>query len=149
METRDTSLVSRGHVVLDSVSDQPWSNYFCCMAVAHRPWMQRHPVAANRALRAMMKGADVVAREPDRSARVLVDGGFSSNYDYACSILKKIPHDVWRGYDPLDSVRFYALRLQESGLIKSTPEQIIERGTDFRYLAELKRELKLSPPVPA
>lgn len=77
----------------------------------------------------MMKGADVVAREPDRSARILVDGGFTSNYDYACSILKKIPYDVWRGFDPADSVRFYALRLKESGLIKSTPDQIIERGT--------------------
>jgi len=131
-----------GHVVLDSVTDRPWSDYYCCMAVANRTWMEQHPVAASRALRALMKGADVVAREPDRSARILVDGGFTSNYDYACSILKKIPYDVWRGLDPLDSVRFYALRLQESGLIKSTPDEIIERGTDFRYLAELKRELK-------
>ena len=131
-----------GHVVLDSVTDRPWADYFCCMAVANRTWTEQHPVAASRALRAMLKGADVVAREPDRSARLLVDGGFTHNYDYACSILKKIPHDVWRGFDPLDSVRFYALRLQESGLIKSTPDQIIERGTDFRYLAELKRELK-------
>ena len=131
-----------GHVVLDSVTDRPWSDYYCCMAVANRTWVERHPVAASRALRAIMKGADAVAREPDRSARTLVDGGFTPNYDYACSILKKIPYDVWRGFDPLDSVRFYALRLQESGLIKSTPDQIIERGTDFRYLAELKRELK-------
>jgi NitT/TauT family transport system substrate-binding protein len=131
-----------GHVVLDSVTDRPWSDYFCCMAVANRAWMERHPVAARRALRAIMKGADVVAREPTQSARVLVDGGFTSNFDYACDILKKIPHNVWRGFDPVDSVRFYALRLKESGLIKSTPEQIVERGTDFRYLPELKRELK-------
>ena len=131
-----------GHVVLDSMTDRPWSDYFCCMAVANRTWMERHPVAARRALRAMMKGADVVAREPEQSARVLVDGGFTSNFDYACDILKKMPYDVWRGLDPLDSVRFYALRLRESGLIESTPDQIIEEGTDFRYLTELKRELK-------
>jgi NitT/TauT family transport system substrate-binding protein len=131
-----------GHVVLDSVTDRPWSDYFCCMAVANRPWMEKHPVAAKRALRALLKGADSVAKEPNGAARFLVDGGFTTNFDYACDILKKIPHNVWRQFDPLDSMRFYALRMKEAGLIKSTPEQIIEDGTDFRYLAELQRELK-------
>jgi NitT/TauT family transport system substrate-binding protein len=41
-----------------------------------------------------------------------------------------------------DTVRFYALRLQEVGLIKSTPKKIIAEGTDWRFLNELKRELK-------
>jgi NitT/TauT family transport system substrate-binding protein len=41
-----------------------------------------------------------------------------------------------------DTVRFYALRLHEAGLIKSTPQRIIEQGTDWRFLNELKRELK-------
>lgn len=53
--------------------------------------------------------------------------------------LREIPYNVWRELDPLDSIRFYALRLKEAGLIKSTPEQIIEDGTDFRFLGELKR----------
>jgi NitT/TauT family transport system substrate-binding protein len=40
-------------------------------------------------------------------------------------------------------VRFYALRLHESGLIISTPQKIIAEGsTDWRFLNELKRELK-------
>jgi NitT/TauT family transport system substrate-binding protein len=43
---------------------------------------------------------------------------------------------------PEDTVRFYALRLQEVGMIKSTPQTIIARGTDWRFLTELKRELK-------
>ena len=34
------------------------------------------------------------------------------------------------------------LRMQETGMIKSSPQQIIANGTDFRFLDELKRELK-------
>jgi NitT/TauT family transport system substrate-binding protein len=32
--------------------------------------------------------------------------------------------------------------LQEVGLIKSSPQKIIAQGTDWRYLNELKKELK-------
>ena len=39
-------------------------------------------------------------------------------------------------------MRFYALRLREAGLIKNSPQQIIAQGTDWRFLAELRRELK-------
>ena len=35
-----------------------------------------------------------------------------------------------------------ALRLHESGLIKSSPQKIISQSTDWRFLKELKRELK-------
>jgi NitT/TauT family transport system substrate-binding protein len=72
----------------------------------------------------------------------MVDGGFTDSYDLAVENLKEIPYNVWREFPPEDTVRFYVLRLKEAGLIKSTPEQIIKAGTDFRYLSELKRELK-------
>jgi NitT/TauT family transport system substrate-binding protein len=39
-------------------------------------------------------------------------------------------------------MRFYALRLREVGMINSTPNKIIAQGTDWRFLNELKRELK-------
>ena len=39
-------------------------------------------------------------------------------------------------------MRFYALRLHEVGMIKSTPQEIIAQGTNWRFLNELKRELK-------
>ena len=44
--------------------------------------------------------------------------------------------------DAEDTVRFYALRLHEAGMIKSDPNTIIAKGTDWRFLNELKRELK-------
>jgi NitT/TauT family transport system substrate-binding protein len=39
-------------------------------------------------------------------------------------------------------VRFYALRLNEVGMIRSTPQEIIEQGTDWRFLREIKSELR-------
>jgi NitT/TauT family transport system substrate-binding protein len=39
-------------------------------------------------------------------------------------------------------MRFWALRLHEVGLIKWSPQKIIADGTDWRFLNELKRELK-------
>lgn len=55
-----------------------------------------------------------------------------------------IPFHTWRQYDPADTLRVFSLRLREAGLVNSTPEPIIRRGTDFGYLRELKRELKES-----
>ena len=48
----------------------------------------------------------------------------------------------WREYDAEDAIRFYALRLHEFGFIKSSPQKILAEGTDWRFLNELKRELK-------
>jgi NitT/TauT family transport system substrate-binding protein len=56
--------------------------------------------------------------------------------------LKDIPYAKWREYDPEDTVRFYSLRLQEVGMIKSSPKNIIAQGTDWRFLKELKKEMK-------
>jgi NitT/TauT family transport system substrate-binding protein len=56
--------------------------------------------------------------------------------------MKDIPYNRWREYDPEDTVRFFSLRLHEVGMIKSSPEQIISRGTDWRFFNELKQELK-------
>src|SRR5215831_14274184 len=44
-----------GHVVVSSTVDRPWSQYFCCMAATHRDFVQKHPVATKRALRAILK----------------------------------------------------------------------------------------------
>jgi NitT/TauT family transport system substrate-binding protein len=131
-----------GHVILNSMMDMPWSQYFCCMVAANREFMQKNPVATKRVLRAILKATDIVAREPERAARFLVDKGYTKNYDYALDAMKNIPYNKWREYDPADTLRFYALRLRDAGMIKSSPDQIIAKGTDWRFLNELKVELK-------
>ena len=132
-----------GHVVVNSMMDRPWSNYFCCMAYTRRDFVRKYPVATKRVLRAILKGADVCAREPARAARFLVDKGFTKDYDYALQTMQEMQMAYrWREYDPEDTLRFYALRLHEAGMIKSSPQKIIAQGTDWRFLRELKKELK-------
>jgi len=131
-----------GHVIMNSMMDRPWSQYFCCMVNANRDFVRKYPVATKRALRAILKGADICAREPARVARFLVDKGYTENYEYAFETLKEIPYGKWREYDPEDTIRFYSLRLQEVGMIKSSPQKILAQGTDWRFLREIKKELK-------
>jgi len=83
-------------------------------------YVRKHPVATKRVLRAVLKGADLCAAQPERVDRQLVDDGLTESYDRI----------------------LYALRLHEAGLILSTPQKIIADGTDWRFLSELKRELK-------
>ena len=131
-----------GHVVVNSNVDRPWSHYFCCVAAAHSDFVRKHPVATKRALRAILKATDRCASEPDRASRYLVETGRTPRQDLARQVLKDIPYDRWREYDPEDTIRFYALRLREAGMIKATPQKIIAQGTDWRFLNQLKRELK-------
>ncbi|HEX2461873.1 MAG TPA: ABC transporter substrate-binding protein [Vicinamibacterales bacterium] len=131
-----------GRVILNTTTDKPWSQYFCCMLVGHREFVRAHPIATKRVLRAILKANGICAAEPERAAQQLVDGGFTEQYDYALETLSEIPYRAWREFDPEDTIRFYALRLHEAGLITSIPKQIIAEGTDWRFLNELKRELK-------
>jgi NitT/TauT family transport system substrate-binding protein len=131
-----------GHVIVNSTVDRPWSQYFCCMAAGNREYVQKYPVATKRALRAILKATDLCATEPTRVARQIVDGGFTARYDYALQTFNEVPYDKWREYDAADTIRFYALRMHETGFIKSSPQKIIADGTDWRFLNELKRELK-------
>jgi NitT/TauT family transport system substrate-binding protein len=130
------------HVVLNSIVDRPWSQYFCCMLAGNREFVTANTVATKRVLRAIVKAADLCVSQPALIARQIVDRGFADNYDFALQSLGAIPYDKWREYDPEDTVRFYALRLHEVGFIKSTPQKIIADGTDWRFLDEVKRELK-------
>jgi NitT/TauT family transport system substrate-binding protein len=129
-----------GHVIVNSGLDRPWSQYFCCIPAAHREFVRKHPMATKRALRAIVKAANFCAAEPERAARMVADKGY--RYDYSLKTMKEIQYTRWRDYDAEDTVRFYSLRLREAGMIKSTPSKIIADGTNWRFLNELKRELK-------
>ena len=72
---------------------------------------------------------------------MLVDGGFTARYDYALEALTEVPYDRWREYGSRGHAVLRA-RLHEAGMITSTPNKIIAEGTDWRFLDELKRELK-------
>jgi NitT/TauT family transport system substrate-binding protein len=131
-----------GHVVVNSALDHPWSQYFCCMVLGNREFVYKHPVATKRALRAILKAADICASEPERAAQFIVEKAYAKRYDYALQVMQNLPYRMWREYDPEDTVRFYALRLHEAGMIHNSPQKIIAQGTDWRFFNELKKELK-------
>jgi NitT/TauT family transport system substrate-binding protein len=133
---------ARGHVLVNTTFDRPWSQYFCCVLNANRDFVQRHPVAAKRAVRALLKAADICANEPEAAARTLVEKNYEPRYEVGLEVLKTLPYGRWRTDDPAATLRFHALRLREAGMIKSTPQQIIDRGSNFSFLNELKKELK-------
>jgi NitT/TauT family transport system substrate-binding protein len=141
-EPQELRVRHAGHVIVSTAVDRPWSQYFCCMLSGNREYVRNHPVATKRALRAILKATDLCATDPARAARQIVDRGFTPRYDYALQTLSENFYDKWRDYDAEDTLRFYALRLHEAGLIKSIPQKIIAEGTDWRFLNELKRELK-------
>jgi NitT/TauT family transport system substrate-binding protein len=131
-----------GHVLINSTVDRPWSQYYCCMVYTHKAFVQQYPVATKLVLRAILKAADLCTSEPDRAARFLVDKGYTKTYAYARETMQDVVYRQWREYDPEDAVRFYALRLQEAGMIRSTPQKLIVQGTDWRFLNALKKEMK-------
>jgi NitT/TauT family transport system substrate-binding protein len=131
-----------GRVIVNSALDRPWSQYFCCLLAGNREFVEKHPGATRRVLRAILKATDLCVTDPIGVAQRLVEHRFTPNYQYALQTLNELPYDKWREYDPEDTVRFYALRLRDVGLVKSTPQRIITEGTDWHFLNELKRELK-------
>lgn len=105
-------------------------------------FVKKYPVATKRVLRAILKATDLCALEPERVGQFLVDRGFVRNRAYAVQTLREIPWTRWRDYDPADTMRFYALRLHEAGMIRTNPQKILARGADWRFHKELKKELK-------
>ena len=130
-------------MILNTTVDRPWSQYFCCMLSGNCGLRAQYPVATKRVLRAILKAADLCVSDPaaSGSGRWSIKVS-SSSYDYALQTLTDTRYDKWREYDAEDTIRFYALRMQETGMIKSSPQKIIADGTDWRFLNELKRELK-------
>ena len=131
-----------GHVLIDTATDKPWSQYFCCSIAANKNFVQHNPVATKRALRAILKATDICANEPERAARYLFEQGYERRLDIGLEAMKSLRYDRWREYDPTDTIRYFALRLNEVGMIKTNPEKLIAQGTDWRFLNELKKELK-------
>jgi NitT/TauT family transport system substrate-binding protein len=131
-----------GHVLVNTTTDKPWSQHVCCMVTASRDFVRRHPVATKRALRAILKALDLCAREPAKGAQALGARRLAPRYDDALRTVNEMQYGRWRAFDPEASVRFYSLWLRDVGMIKSIPQKIIAEGTDWRFLNELKKELK-------
>ncbi|MFO1068862.1 MAG: ABC transporter substrate-binding protein [Geminicoccaceae bacterium] len=131
-----------GHVILNTITDDPWRLYFCCLLAVRREYLESNPVATKRALRALLKANELCTNQPETAAGWLVEHGQAPSFEVALATLKDIPYVAWRNYDPAESLRFYALRLREAGLIDVAPDTIIANGSDWTIYNQLKQELK-------
>ena len=102
----------------------------------------RREFVAATVLRAILKATDMCVTAPELVAQRMVDGGFTTRFDLALQMLREVPYNKWRDYDPEDTIRFYALRLHEAGMIGSDPNKIVAESTDWRFLDQVKLELK-------
>jgi NitT/TauT family transport system substrate-binding protein len=132
-----------GNVILRTSTNRPWSQYFCCMLVSHREHVEGYPTATKRLLRAILKATDLCASEPQLAAQKLAERAPEVGYETALAIMGDVPYDDWCEYDPEDTLRFFALRLRELEFIRSAPRDLIATGTNWRFLNEIKRELKV------
>jgi NitT/TauT family transport system substrate-binding protein len=136
-----------GHVLVNTTTDKPWSQYFCCMIASTKEFVRRNPVATKRAVRALLKATDLCASDPEGVARLLIERNvpqfYDWHYDKVLQEVKDIPYGQWREFDPEDSVRFHALRMREVEMIQTSPQKIIDEHTDWRFFNELKHELKM------
>jgi NitT/TauT family transport system substrate-binding protein len=131
-----------GHLLIDTNIDKPWSQYFCCMVSGEKSFIKNNPIATKRALRAILKANDIVARDPKLAARAVIEKKVwnESEYKPLLRTLKDIPYGKWREYNPEDTIRFYALRMRDIGMIESNPQQFIDQHTDWRFIKELRKE---------
>jgi NitT/TauT family transport system substrate-binding protein len=134
-----------GKILVDTTTDAPWSQYFCCLFAANSGFVERNPIATRRALRALYRAVDRCAAEPDAVGEYLAGRGFALNIEHAKKIMGHIPWAAWRDYDPEETLRFYALRLKETGVIDQAPGDVIKRGVDWRFLESLREEFAFRP----
>jgi NitT/TauT family transport system substrate-binding protein len=78
-QPQELRLKGIGHVIVNTGQDRPWSQYFCCAVAGNREYVRKHPIATKRALRAILKSADLCASEPGRVARYMAGQGFRTS----------------------------------------------------------------------
>jgi NitT/TauT family transport system substrate-binding protein len=138
-----------GTKILDQTTDKPWSQYLCCLLIANRDWARQNPAATKRFTRAVLRAADATAKDRPAAARAGVGASIRNllaqrnapELEILTDTTAMVSYD-WREFDPEETLRFFALRLGDVRLIKSTPQQIIAQGSDVAFMRQLRSELK-------
>jgi NitT/TauT family transport system substrate-binding protein len=134
---------NRGHIIHNQLMDRPWSLMACCFLVAKQEWYRANPIAAKRAVRAILRSADAqTASRADAVKRVTDRGLFGgpANFENVLYAASMVPSN-WRDLDMERSLRFHARLLTDVGLLKVSVDDIV-RTIDSRILEELRAELR-------
>ena len=135
-----------GQVLVDTNVDRPWAQYYCCMITGRREFIRHNPIATRKVIRSILRANDLVSQDPAMAAQLLVDRKLrkADDQEFMVQALRGIPYDKWRHYSPEDSIRFWALRLKEIGLIKHSPQEYIGKNTAWSHIASLKDEMGMT-----
>ena len=135
-----------GHVLVDTNIDRPWSQYYCCMILGRRDFIRNNPIATRKVIRSILRANDLVSQDPEMAAQLLVDRKLSKadDQEFMAQALREIPYDKWKDYGPEDTIRFWAVRLNELGIIKHSPQDFISKNTDWSHIASLKKEMGMT-----
>jgi NitT/TauT family transport system substrate-binding protein len=135
---------NQGHLVHDQAMEKPWSEHQCCLITTTKAWLQAHPVAAKRALRALYRAADSLPKDRAEAAKAATDKGLfggPASAELVRGAMSMLEFE-WRKYDVADSLRFHGKLLNDVGLVKMPSDEVVAKGTELRYTKELAAELK-------
>lgn len=133
---------NKGHLILDQAMEKPWSEQDCCILVANADWMRANPVAAKRAVRAILRAADSLGKDRGDAARLATDKGLfggAKNYEAVRAAANMVPLD-WRALDLARSLRFHAGLMGQAALVRASADEIVSKGT-ASVVSELKGTL--------
>jgi NitT/TauT family transport system substrate-binding protein len=136
---------NRGHVIHSQLTDRPWGSLACCLIVAKQEWYRANPVAAKRAVRAILRAADAQTSNRTEAVKRVTDRGLfggPANFNNVLFAASMVPAN-WRDLDMERSIRFYGQLLADIGLLKGSVEDMV-RTIDSRILEELRVELRRS-----
>ena len=131
-----------GRVLINTLTDRPWSRYFCCLVAGNRE-IRSKIARSRRALRAILKGHRSM-REPARKRRSAHDRqGVATNYDYVLQSVqeigyRKVARVRGRGHDALLEPALTRGRHRQIG-----PQQAARPRHRWRFIKlSSKKELK-------
>jgi NitT/TauT family transport system substrate-binding protein len=135
---------NKGHVILDAAMDEPWSRQDCCVIATTADWLRANPIAAKRAVRAILRAADQLPVDRAEAAKLVTDKGLfggPSNFALVRGAANMVPLK-WRELDAERSVRFYVRLMNAGGIVAATPDEVVAKTLDLRILRELREEMK-------
>ena len=116
------------------------------MLLGRRDFIRNNPIATRKVIRSILRANDLVSQDPAMAAQMLVDRKLrkADDQEFMAQAFREIPYDKWRHYSPEDTIRFWALRLNELGITKHSPQEIISKNTDWSHLVSLKNEMGMT-----
>ena len=118
--------------LVDTAKTPPFNQEYCCVSMVTSKLAKEHPDVAEKATRAILKGAAWVQANPEAAAKLELDKKYvAGNLELNTSLLKSyhfIP-SVQGGYD---AIKFNAEQLAKIGLI--APDTDAAKFTDAAFL---------------